>query len=372
MRRQLVLAVAVAGVAVVGGGALALIPRSPAAAQTTDGASPAASASAGATSTSRSTRNVERRTLRLTDDLDGSLGYEGAETILSGDAGTVTRLPAVGSVLKRGQALYELDGRRRGIVLYGARPLWRTLRPGMSSGADIRQLEQNLRAMGLLNKRYVDPTWDSHTTRAVKRFEEREGLQVDGILEPGDVLFVPEAVRVDEHKVDVGARVGPGTPVLGGTTARRTVTVDLEVSKLELLPVDQAVTLELPDGTTVEGTVREVGRTVDTGDDDSQFPTGESSDPTVKVTIDLASADAADRYDAAPVTVHVVREARENVLAVPVQALVALLEGGYAVEVVDAAGATHLVAVQTGLYEDGWVEVRGDGLTEGQSVVVAS
>ena len=48
-------------------------------------------------------------------------------------------------------------------------------------------------------------------------------------------------------------------------------------------------------------------------------------------------------------TVHVVREARENVLAVPVQALVALLEGGYAVEVVDAAGATHLVAVDLAL-----------------------
>jgi multidrug efflux pump subunit AcrA (membrane-fusion protein) len=186
------------------------------------------------------------------------------------------------------------------------------------------------------------------------------------------VLFAPEAVRVDEHKVDVGARVGPGTPVLGGTTARRTVSVDLEVSKLELLPVGQAVTLELPDGTTVDGTVRDVGRTVDTGDDQSQFPTGESSDPTVRVTIDLTSMDGVERYDAAPVTVHVVREARENVLAVPVQALLALLEGGYAVEVVDAAGSTHLVAVQTGLYEDGWVEVRGDGLTEGQSVVVAS
>lgn len=365
MRRQLILSVA--GLAVVGG-ALALIPRSPAAAQTTDSAGPSASSG----TTPRITRNVERKTLRLTDDLDGSLGYEGSESILAGDAGTITRLPAVGAVLKRGQALYELDGRRRGIVLYGARPLWRTLRPGISSGADIRQLEQNLRAMGLLNKRYVDSTWDAHTTKAVRKFEKRQHLKVDGILEPGDVLFVPEAVRVDEHKVDVGARVGPGAPVLSGTTPRRTVTVDLAVSKLELLPVGQAVTLELPDGTTVDGTVRDVGRSVDTGDDQSQFPTGESSDPTVKVTIDLASTSAVDRYDAAPVTVHVVRESREDVLAVPVQALLALLEGGYAVEVADTGGSTHLVAVQTGLYEDGWVEVRGDGLSEGQSVVVAS
>src|SRR6476660_4839706 len=100
MRRQLVLAVA--GVAVAGG-ALALIPRSPAAAQTTESAGPSANSG----TTPRTTRNVERRTLRLTDDLDGSLGYEGSESILAGDAGTITRLPAVGSVLKRGQALYE-------------------------------------------------------------------------------------------------------------------------------------------------------------------------------------------------------------------------------------------------------------------------
>jgi peptidoglycan hydrolase-like protein with peptidoglycan-binding domain len=368
MRRPLV--IAVAGVAVIGGAALALIPRTPAAAQTTDGAAP--SASSGTTTTPRSTREVERKTLRLTDDLDGSLGYAGADTILAGDGGTITRLPAVGSVLKRGQALYELDGRRRGIVLYGPRPVWRTLRPGISSGADIRQLEQNLQAMGLLARKRVDGTWDAYTTSAVKKFEKRQHLEVDGVLEPGDVLFVPEAVRVDEHKVDVGARVGPGTPILGGTTPRRAVTVDLAVSKLELLPVGQAVTLELPDGTTVDGTVREVGRSVDAGDDQSDFPTGESSDPTVKVTIELAATGAVKRYDAAPVTVHVVREAREDVLAVPVQALLALLEGGYAVEVVDAAGAAHLVAVQTGLYEDGWVEVRGDGLSEGQPVVVAS
>ena len=62
----------------------------------------------------------------------------------------------------------------------------------------------------------------------------------------------------------------------------------------------------------------------------------------------------------------------DDVLAVPVSALVALLEGGYAVEVVDDDGSRRYVAVETDLFDDGWVEVRGDGLSEGQSVVVAS
>jgi hypothetical protein len=57
------------------------------------------------------------------------------------------------------------------------------------------------------------------------------------------------------------------------------------------------------------------------------------------------------------------------VLAVPANALLALLEGGYAVERVTDGGGTELVAVETGLFADGWVEVSGD-LAEGDEVVV--
>ena len=61
----------------------------------------------------------------------------------------------------------------------------------------------------------------------------------------------------------------------------------------------------------------------------------------------------------------------DDVLAVPVSALVALLESGYAVEVVDDDGARRYVAVETDLFDDGWVEIRGDGLAAGMAVVVA-
>ena len=57
-------------------------------------------------------------------------------------------------------------------------------------------------------------------------------------------------------------------------------------------------------------------------------------------------------------------------LAVPVSALVALLEGGYAVQV-DDAGQLRYVGVQLGLFANGLVEVSGTGLAEGQKVVVA-
>ncbi len=70
-------------------------------------------------------------------------------------------------------------------------------------------------------------------------------------------------------------------------------------------------------------------------------------------------------------TVHVVTESHPDVLAVPVNALVALLEGGYAVEVVGRRrGAPRTSGVETGLFEDGKVEVTGDGLAAGDLVVV--
>jgi peptidoglycan hydrolase-like protein with peptidoglycan-binding domain len=328
-------------------------------------------ASPSPTAAERATAEVERRTLELRDELDGTLGFEGDLTIASAVAGTVTRLPEPGSILKRGQALYELDGARRGIVLYGARPVWRTLSEDVESGSDVRQLEQNLNALKHLAKAEVDGRWDDQTTDAVERFQTKQKLEVDGILEPGDVVFVAEAVRVGDHTAIVGDRVGPGTPLYDGSSTRRTVTVALGVSDLDLVEAEQPVTIELPDGSTVAGTVREIGRVVTEDTSEQGFPTGESGDPTVEVTIDLTEPDAAAAYDAAPVRVEVVREARTDVLAVPVHALVALLEGGYAVEVVGADGSTTLVGVETGLFDGGWVEVRGD-LEPGQSVVVPS
>jgi hypothetical protein len=68
------------------------------------------------------------------------------------------------------------------------------------------------------------------------------------------------------------------------------------------------------------------------------------------------------------VTVRVTTRAATDVLAVPVDSLLALSEGGYAVERRTTSG-TELVAVVTGAFASGWVEVTGD-LAEGDEVVV--
>jgi hypothetical protein len=67
------------------------------------------------------------------------------------------------------------------------------------------------------------------------------------------------------------------------------------------------------------------------------------------------------------VTVHFVKD----VLVVPVGALLALAEGGYGVEI-EQNGQRHLVAVKTGLFSNGQVEVSGPGLAAGAKVVTTS
>ena len=77
--------------------------------------------------------------------------------------------------------------------------------------------------------------------------------------------------------------------------------------------------------------------------------------------------DETGTLDAAAVTVRVVARSVQDVLIVPVAALMALAEGGYALQ--DELGALH--AVEVGLVADDRVEVSGDGVDAGMTVVTA-
>jgi hypothetical protein len=81
---------------------------------------------------------------------------------------------------------------------------------------------------------------------------------------------------------------------------------------------------------------------------------------------------ATGRLDQAPVDVSITTSTVRNVLAAPVNALLALSSGGYAVEAVGAGGVHTLVAAQVGLFDDasGLVQVQGANLRAGMRVVV--
>lgn len=312
-----------------------------------------------------STAAVSRRDLAETDTFDGTLGYANQRTVVNQLQGTITDLAAEGSVVRRGQALYSVDGRPV-TLMYGNVPAYRTLSSDVENGADVRQLEWNLVALGYDTDREItiDSDFDWATTAAVERWEEDHGWTEDGVVELGEVVFLPGSRRVGEHQTSVGLPAQPGGEVVSTASTTQVVTLQLEATRQELVHEGDGVEVELPGGSRVAGTIAKVGKIAESevGQDGTQ------SDPTIEVTIGLAGRASTD-LDQAPVDVVITRELEENVLAVPVTALLALAGGGYGVEL-STDGTTRLVGVETGVYADGYVQVSGDGIAEGARVVV--
>jgi len=312
------------------------------------------------------TVEVERRDLVLRDDVDGTLGYADARTLTAGAPGVVTRLREEGAVVTRGKVLYEVNAEWVRL-LYGTMPLWRRLGPRVSDGRDVEQLERNLVELGHDPQGMtVDETFDADTAAAVRSWQEALGLPETGAVQPGDAVFLPGPRRIGQLETTVGAQVQPGAAVLEVTATSPVVEIDLDARSQELARVGAKVRVELPSGRKVTGTVASVGRVAET----ATTPTGETGDPTVSVVVRLADPGERDGLDGAPVTVALERDRARNVLAVPVEALLALRGGGNAVEVVGSSGERTLTAVETGTFADGFVEVTGRGIEEGALVVV--
>jgi len=277
-----------------------------------------------------------------------------------GQTSAYTMLPRVGAVVRRGQALFAIGGTPV-LLLYGGVPPWRAFLPGMSSGADVAELNRNLGLSG--------GVFTSQTAAAISSLQAEHGLPRTGELLLGSVVFEPGAVRVTSVTPAPGAPVQAG-PVLNVTSTRRVVTIELDASQQGSIKVGDSVLITLPDNSTTPGRVSFVGTVATTPSSDQSG--GGSSAPTIEVDVTPVHPAATGRLDQAPVDVSITTATVRNVLAVPVNALVALAGGGYAVEEAEPTGVHKLIAVSVGLFDDaaGMIQVSGSGLAAGQRVVV--
>lgn len=310
---------------------------------------------AAAVRTPPATAQVTRTTLTETKTVDGTLGHGDPTTVTAKTPGTITWLPLEGAVITRGKAVYSVDADRR-VLLYGTTPLYRTLQDG-AEGKDVALLERNLAKLGY-DGFDVDDTYTWATRRAVERWQEDLGLPVTGRVEPGDVVIAPGRVRVAELKTTPGAAASG--PVLTVTGTARRVLVDLDAADGHLVRKGLKATVELPDGTRADGKVSRVGRV-------ARQTAGENGGTSTTIEVEVSVPGLKKTFDAAPVQVTFVSARREDVLAVPVGALLALAEGGHGVQVVEG-GTTRYAAVKTGMFADGQVEITG--LPEGTTVAV--
>jgi peptidoglycan hydrolase-like protein with peptidoglycan-binding domain len=295
-----------------------------------------------------------------------------------GQGSTFTMLPAVGQVIGLGQSVFALSGQPT-MLLFGSVVPSRAFVTGMSPGRDVAALNANLQALGY-DTGPSGETFSAATEAAIRAFQSTRGMTVTGELPLGSVVFEPGPVRVTSVTPEVGASVTPG-PVLGITSTRPQVTIALSAAEQSSVQVGDRVSIALPNQRTTPGVISSVGTVAKTpankeaggGGGGGGGENGEEGGPTVAVDVTPSEPRAIGHLDEAPVAVSITTASVPGALAVPVDALLALAGGGYALEVVQG-GVHHLEAVTPGLFDDaeGLVQVSGESVSAGQRVVVPS
>lgn len=358
-RRRVVIGVVVVVVAVgVGAGVVGLVEHG-------RDAHPAAN-----TQVALQTTTVQRTDLSNSESFAGNLGYGGQQDLKGTGQGVLTKLPEPGDVATRGQALYRVNDQPVP-VFFGGTPMFRKLdatSPTPVKGDDVTVVADNLRALGY----HVGTASDRGTTftatlaKAVKAWQQDIGLTPTGTLDVGQVVVLPGPVRVNSVTAALGDPVAGDLMSITSTT--KVVTMPVDPTEIGTITTGTAVTIVRPDNRSVPGTVASISTTVQGGAQPGGDSAGQTTAPTITVTVTPTDQKDVADLDSAAVQVRITTQTHKGVLAVPVGALVALREGGYAVQLPGGA----LTAVRTGMFANGLVEVSGPGVSEGERVVTTS
>ncbi|MBO3749006.1 peptidoglycan-binding protein [Streptosporangiaceae bacterium NEAU-GS5] len=321
------------GAVIVGAAVVAIGGGAAAAAFTGGGAAPAP------TATPSATAEITRSDLVDTKDVDGTLGYSGRRVLPNQAQGTVTRIRDEGAVVRRGGWLYQVAGRPV-ILMYGNIPIYRRLAYGVE-GKDVEQLERNLEALGY-DPGTVDENFSGLTAKAVRDWQDDNNLPETGAVDSAQVIVGSGPLRIAEATAEKGDPAGRS--VVTTTSTKRIVHVDLPASDQQLARLGARCGLELPTGTTTTGTITAIGTV-------AQPAKQQGGEATIDLEVTVKGR--LGRLDQAPITVSLQSERHKNVLSVPVEALLALREGGYGIRL---AGG-QVIPVTPGLFAAGRVEI---------------
>jgi hypothetical protein len=326
-----------------------------------------------------STVTVTRQNLSSEIPVNATLGYAGSYNVVNQASGILTQLPQAGKVISEGQVLYEVSGRPV-VVLYGSTPAYRSLSAGTNNGVtgpDVRELNADLVAMGYASGSEIpagSAVFSNWTTLGVEKLQSALGVSANGTLSLGEAVFLPNAARITSVSATLGASAPAGQAIMSATSTTRVVTVDLDSAQQSEVAVGDHVTITLPSNETTPGVVTSVGKVATSSSSNSSNLDGPGSSGAATITVLVTPADpaATGTWDQAQVTVNITTASVHDAMVVPVDALLALSGGGYAVEVAGTNGVHHLVPVTLGIFDDadGLVQVSGYELSAGTPVVV--
>ena len=172
------------------------------------------------------TTEVTQKDLVIYDETTATLGFTTSVTVSSPVAGTVTSIMSTGNRVDPGTVVASIDGAPL-VAMLGDVPASRALSKGVSDGADVRQLESNLVLLGFDPEGAItiDDEFDSATAAATTAWENSLGLDGDGKVPQGEVVFVPGHLLVDGVSLSVGGAVASGGTLLTGRQTERSFLV---------------------------------------------------------------------------------------------------------------------------------------------------
>jgi len=203
--------------------------------------------------------------------------------------------------------------------------------------------------------------------------EELEELQLAAKSEtfsPTNALASETPIIVGSYITSEGSVVAANSQMYNISSTGVEVVFQIDASDQDMVSIGDSVEVELPSEDRIKATISYIDPVVTQGQN-GNF---------IEVKLDISSTEGFKVYDQAPVDVFVTSEVSQDVLYVPVNALIALAEGGYALEIYNGESEvgvfegvsgvdTTYVGVKIGVFTDGFVEVSGN-ISEGMIVVV--
>jgi peptidoglycan hydrolase-like protein with peptidoglycan-binding domain len=295
---------------------------------------------------------------------------------------TIDHLAAPGTPVVTGTVLFHQNGFPIMAIQGDAAAipvLTRALSIGVTNGADVKLFKTALGTLGFgktganVGALSIDQHYDGATSAAASAWLQSLGVESNPAattIPIGGFVVVPSGLSVGSVFTKDGSTSTGDDVVLSLTAPARQVTTTAPVGS-STFALGATIGVVFPDGTTHPGKVVTVGNVA------SSAGNQPGSTPNVRITIRVDDIPkSVDGFVEVPVTLQAIAAEAKDAFVVPVSALIALKEGGYAVEMVtaknaDGSNTTKLVGVKPGLFSDGFVQVDGS-LSADVEVVVPS
>lgn len=172
-------------------------------------------------------------------------------TLATGTVTTVNVEP--GQEVGAGTVLFTVN-LRPVVIAQGDVPGFRPLAVG-TKGADVAQLQQFLTSLSLYSGA-AEGDFGASTAAAVRAWQRDVGVQATGVVEPGDLIFVPTLptrVALDTDKIARGTTVTAGDAVVSGLPASPEFSIPVTEQQAGLLATGTRVEITSPTGQAWEG-----------------------------------------------------------------------------------------------------------------------